>query len=1147
MAADHNPFQDLIEFEMGKHSKSSKAESAIPEPAQNESAVSLKAHEQRLFAAFKNELIFIDVVQKTRDIWLKNSAFRILLGLLQVPDLRARVGKCLGRPGSLIYEGEVLAMLRQNLKETVTSKPPSSQSQDHWYAHQLGTQKFIGFEEWLTPAIDIWTRQNDFDGFFEKFCSLAEQINRSFADWLSRNRQPINYRDYRTAASRLRKLLEDSVKGQSSAIDGVCDGYAQSILRKSSGPRGIFTLLGAPGTGKTMLAETFAKLLPEVDGEQYQILKFNMEQFNDGRANAALFGAGHFYADAALGQLTDPVRSVPKSIIIFDEVEKAHPEVIQSLLGILDRGVGKDATTLRETDFSQAFIFFTTNLGQKVLKQRAESGQQLGVLDAQNVAGILQRTAENERGLSPEFLSRLGKGKFLTFEELPATSLIEIYANAWNAAVTDAQIHTPVPSCSTELATLQLLGHLPALSARAAATAPEQDVVEYLDRALEEFEASLIQTADNQLTDSTIEGVQGVLERLYDEHDLQSSIHILLIDDDARTQEILAGHLKGVEITCVATAEQAAEVVLQQKPDLLLIDLLISSSNQEGQHSAALQHIIRLRTQLPSVPVLAFGLDTKGSAENHRLFRLARDFEGVAGVLAYRSGRADGFLAWVQSHVERLRCASLVQEFQRCQKRLRFSWQAQENNGELIMSPGLVRAEKAVSPEDIGGIAGLGGIPDERLADVVGNERAVDTIFQAVSWLSKPKDIGKFGITPPRGYLLEGPPGTGKTFLAKAVAGECGLPFFSINGASFVQKYYGESGRMVRELFAKARQYAPSIIFIDEIDAFAMSRDSNERSDVSGINALLSEMDGFDSRKHPVLVLAATNYRSRLDAALLRAGRFDEVIVCDLPNKAARLEMIRRGYKKVGLDDSEEAIESLAMRTQGSSAADIDALIREAIYHAVSEGRDPTAQDIEEACARVVYGSVRTDLSLAKEEKWSTACHEAGHAIATHVLLPNRKLDYLSIQPRSNSLGFVSYRQDSDNAEGALSLTVSELKAQLIVLLAGREAERLMLGAEHMCTGATSDLQRANQLAFHAIAECGLDAELGPVAVSGNSTMSGYFSKLVAERLRVWLGEAESECAELLATHQGYLKTIAQLLYEHESLDGQQFLQALAR
>lgn len=1155
MSADKNKtvLQELLEFEMSKKKASRETsggnrETGRVQPAQAEPKAKVSKSERKLFERLKQELIFVRSAMNAQGVEMDDDTFPVLLSIMQVPELRKRLADWLGRPTSLLYEGEQIGALRQHLRDSVTSKPPGNQDKNDWYTFQLETDQGKKLAEWVDKSFMNSLLKDGFQEFLSKFSAEREK-NGAFTHWLKENHKSLSYRSFRQSAARLRTILSENVKGQDGAIDGVCDAYAQSVLRKSSGPRGIFMLLGAPGTGKTFLAEKFAKALPKIEGENYQILKFSMEQFNHERANAALFGTGNFYSDAALGQLTDAVRNVPKSIIIFDEIEKAHPEVIQSLLGVLDRGIGKDETSLKEADFSRAFIFFTTNLGQQVLEKRRDSGQVLGTLDAQNVAGILQKSKDNPRGLSPEFLSRVGKGKFLVFEELPASSLIEIYANAWNASANDALVETSVPFCSTELAAVHLLTHLPSLSARAASSAPEQDVVEYLDRALEEFDASTSGVHGSEPAGIKIEGVRELLTELLNEYDLQSPLNILLIDDDTKTRSLLEEELVSAQIGVVSHSSRASDLLGDARPDLILLDLLISQELAAGNNDniAALQQAIDLRTQFPGVPMLIFGLNLQNSAENRRLLNLAKSFQGVAGTLAYRSDKPEGFVRWINSHLELLRGARLVDELRRTQKRLNFSWKGQLENDQLVMSPELIRIEKAVSPEDIGGVAGLGQVPDERLSDVVGNERAVKTIFQAVGWLSKPKEIGKFGISPPRGYLLEGPPGTGKTFLAKAVAGECGLPFFSVNGADFVQAHYGESGRLVRELFAKARQYAPSIIFIDEIDAFAMSRDKENRMEVSGINALLSEMDGFDSRKHPVLVLAATNYRSRLDPALLRAGRFDEVIVCDLPNKSARLEMIRRGYEKVGLDASTEEVESLAMRTQGSSAADIDALIREAIYHAVSEGREPTEQDIEEACARVVYGSIRTDLKLAQKEKWSTACHEAGHALATHLIMPDKKLDYLSIQPRTDSLGFVSYREDSDNPRGAMSMTVKELKAHLIVFLAGREAERILLGTEQMSTGATSDLSRANELAYRAITECGLDEELGPVTANVAGSVSGRLSGLVAERLRHWLAEAEEQCSELLSRHREHLTAVAEFLNEHESMEGQKFLELVAR
>ncbi len=1154
MSADKNKtaLQELLEFEMSKkkaarESSGGNRETGQVQPKRPEPKRAVSKSERRLFERFKQELIFVRSAMNAQGVEMEDDTFPVLLSIMQVPELRERLADWLERPSSLIFEGEEIAALRQYLRDTVTNKPPGNQDKLDWYTFQLETDHGVKLAEWVDKSFMSSLLNKGFQEFLNTF-SAKRKENEAFTHWLKENHKPLSYRSFRDTAVRLRTALSESIKGQDTAIDGVCDAYAQSVLRKSSGPRGIFTLLGAPGTGKTFLAETFAKALPRVEGENYQILKFSMEQFNHSRANGSLFGTGSFYTEAALGQLTDPVRNVPKTIIIFDEIEKAHPEVIQSLLGVLDRGIGKDVTSLKEADFSQAFIFFTTNLGQQVLENRRNSGQVLGTLDAQSVVSLLQNTEANPRGLSPEFLSRLGKGKFLVFEELPASSLIEIYTNAWNASVSDSQVETSVPECSTGLATVHLLSHLPSLSARAAASAPEQDLVEYMDRALEEFDASGAGHSSEYST-AKIEGVRELLTVLLKEYDLQSPLNVLLIDDDKKTSSLLEEELVSAQIRLAPHSSRASDLLGDARPDLIIIDLVITGEPNDGGNAskAALQQAIDLRTQFPGVPILIFGLNLENSAENHRLFRLAKNFQGVAGALVYRSDKPEGFVQWVNFHLELLSCARLVNELRRSQKRLTFSWKGQLENGQLVMSPDLTRLEQAVSAEDIGGVAGLGQVPTERIADVVGNERAVKKIFQAVGWLSKPKEIGKFGISPPSGYLLEGPPGTGKTFLAKAVAGECGLPFFSVNGADFVQRYYGESGRLVRELFAKARQYAPSIIFIDEIDAFAMSRDQERRPEVSGINALLSEMDGFDSRKHPVLVLAATNYRSRLDPALLRAGRFDEVIVCDLPNKSARLEMIRRGYEKVGLDASTEEVESLAMRTQGSSAADIDALIREAIYQAVSEDREPTIQDVEEACARVVYGSVRTDLKLAQEEKWSTACHEAGHALASHLMMPDKKLDYLSIQPRTDSLGFVSYREDSENPRGAMSMTAKELKAHLIVFLAGREAERILLGAEQMSTGATSDLSRANELAYHAITECGLDEELGPVTVNVAGPVSGKLSGLVTERLRHWLAEAEKQCFELLSRHREPLTAVAEFLNEHESMEGSEFLDLVGR
>jgi ATP-dependent Zn protease len=241
------------------------------------------------------------------------------------------------------------------------------------------------------------------------------------------------------------------------------------------------------------------------------------------------------------------------------------------------------------------------------------------------------------------------------------------------------------------------------------------------------------------------------------------------------------------------------------------------------------------------------------------------------------------------------------------------------------------------------------------------------------------------------------------------------------------------------------------------------------------------------------------------------------------------------------LTDEEE--EKLVLRTQGESAASIDAALRHAVYIADGEDRDPEVKDVVEAFEHRVYGTAREDLTLAKEEKWSVACHEAGHALAIHQLFPGRTVDYITIQPRTGSLGFVSSREDSSNARGQIGMTRKEIVLQMAVCLAGREAERLMLGEEGMSTGAGSDLMKANNLARAAVMRLGLDPEIGPLQITPEILSADpKLAEVAHRRVKAWLTEAEESARNLLEQHRDYLAAVATKLNETESMEENEFL-----
>lgn len=435
--------------------------------------------------------------------------------------------------------------------------------------------------------------------------------------------------------------------------------------------------------------------------------------------------------------------------------------------------------------------------------------------------------------------------------------------------------------------------------------------------------------------------------------------------------------------------------------------------------------------------------------------------------------------------------------------------------------------------------------------DVAGVDEAKAELQEVVEFLKNPQEYTRLGARMPKGVLLVGPPGTGKTLLAKAVAGEAGVPFFSISGSEFVEMFVGVGAARVRDLFEQARQHAPCIIFIDELDALGRARgafpgmgghDEKEQT----LNQLLVEMDGFDTSAG-IVVLAATNRPEILDPALLRAGRFDRQVVVDRPDKAGRLAILKVHAKKIRLAPDVD-LEKVAAMTTGFAGADLANLVNEAAIQATRRKADAvTMSDFTAAFERLVAGAERKNRTLDARERKVVAYHEIGHALVARALPGTDPVHKISIVPRGvGALGYTLQRPSEDR----YLLTREELERKIMVLLGGRAAEVLVFG--HLSTGAADDLARATQIARDMVTRYGMDEDLGFVAFETQrprflegAVPADQALAAVSERVREQIDAAVRRivmtafaCSlEILRANRDALEAAAQTLLEKETLE----------
>lgn len=442
-----------------------------------------------------------------------------------------------------------------------------------------------------------------------------------------------------------------------------------------------------------------------------------------------------------------------------------------------------------------------------------------------------------------------------------------------------------------------------------------------------------------------------------------------------------------------------------------------------------------------------------------------------------------------------------------------------------------------------------------RFADVAGEDEAKENLQEIVDYLHNPSKYKEIGASMPKGVLLVGPPGTGKTMLAKAVAGESNVPFFSMSGSEFVEMFVGMGASKVRDLFKQAKEKAPCIVFIDEIDAIGQKRNAgnfggnDEREQT--LNQLLTEMDGFEDNSG-VIILAATNRPESLDPALTRPGRFDRRVPVELPDLKGREEILKVHARKVKVAHDVD-FNKIARMASGASGAELANIVNEAALRAVRDGRKfATQADLEESIEVVIAGYQKKNAILSDSEKWTVAIHEIGHALVAALQTHSAPVQKITIIPRTS--GALGYTMQVDEDERYI-MTKEELENKIATLTGGRAAEEVMLGT--ISTGAANDIEQATKLARAMISRYGMSKDFGMVALEtvtnqylgGDASLacSAETQTKIDEQVVALVQREHDKAGKILLENRDKLRELSEYLYQKETITGKEFMEILNR